>query len=290
MNYSVIIPHKNVPDLLDRCLKSIPQRSDLEIIIVDDNSDPTIVDFNKFPGLDSNNVRCYFTKDGRGAGYARNVALKESRGKWLIFADADDYFTDFFPSILDKYADDDKTDLVFFNAVGIDENGKRSFVNVQRYIDNYNNRKRHSELVLRYGCWAPWTRMIKRNIPIDHDVWFEEVPVGNDMMFVIQSTLYAKTIMVENDFVYYYFKPTWGSLTSKQRTVDNAIMRLESRFSLNSFYKSINYPYIWPIWRDYYKIKDRKSVKAVLEKHDYSITRDFINTIIYFFAKLRKTL
>ena len=39
ISYSIIIPHKNTPSLLQRCLDSIPQRSDIEIIIVDDNSD-----------------------------------------------------------------------------------------------------------------------------------------------------------------------------------------------------------------------------------------------------------
>lgn len=40
INYSIIIPHKNIPHLLQRCLKSIPRRKDVQIIIVDDNSDP----------------------------------------------------------------------------------------------------------------------------------------------------------------------------------------------------------------------------------------------------------
>ena len=36
INFSIIIPTKNIPDLLQRCLESIPQRSDIEIIVVDD--------------------------------------------------------------------------------------------------------------------------------------------------------------------------------------------------------------------------------------------------------------
>ena len=45
INYSIIIPHKNIPNLLQRCLDSIPNREDVQIIVVDDNSDPNIVDF-----------------------------------------------------------------------------------------------------------------------------------------------------------------------------------------------------------------------------------------------------
>lgn len=38
IKYSIIIPHHNVPTLLERCVNSIPQRDDIQIIVVDDNS------------------------------------------------------------------------------------------------------------------------------------------------------------------------------------------------------------------------------------------------------------
>ena len=89
--YSIIIPHKNSPELLSRCLDSIPNRDDLQVVIVDDNSDENIVDFSIFPGLSRKNTNVIFNKESRGAGYARNLGLAESNSKWLLFADADDY-------------------------------------------------------------------------------------------------------------------------------------------------------------------------------------------------------
>lgn len=44
--YSIIIPHYNVPELLQRCLNSIPNLPSFQIIIVDDCSDGKIVDFS----------------------------------------------------------------------------------------------------------------------------------------------------------------------------------------------------------------------------------------------------
>ena len=35
---TVIIPHFSIPDLLARCLDSIPQRDDVQVIVVDDHS------------------------------------------------------------------------------------------------------------------------------------------------------------------------------------------------------------------------------------------------------------
>ena len=56
INFSIIIPTKNIPDLLLRCLESIPQRSDIEIIVVDDNSDREIVDVKNYPGTNNQQV------------------------------------------------------------------------------------------------------------------------------------------------------------------------------------------------------------------------------------------
>ena len=115
INYSIIIPHKNIPDLLQRCLDSIPRRDDIQIIIVDDNSNPQKVDFENFPGLGDPCVEVYFTKEGKGAGYARNVGLKYAKGKWLFFADSDDTYT----SSFSKFLTDSKdlvADVVYFKA------------------------------------------------------------------------------------------------------------------------------------------------------------------------------
>ena len=115
INYSIIIPHKNIPDLLLRCLDSIPRRDDIQIIIVDDNSNPQKVDFENFPGLGDPCVEVYFTKEGKGAGYARNVGLKYAKGKWLFFADSDDTYT----SSFSKFLTDSKdlvADVVYFKA------------------------------------------------------------------------------------------------------------------------------------------------------------------------------
>ena len=93
-NYTIIIPHKNISTLLQRCLNSIPERPDVQVIVVDDNSDPAVVDFENFPGKDRKNTEIYLTKEGKGAGYARNVGLRHAKGEWLLFADADDFYTE----------------------------------------------------------------------------------------------------------------------------------------------------------------------------------------------------
>ena len=119
INYSIIIPHKNIPDLLQICLDSIPVRDDIEIIVVDDNRDDDIVSKSDLPGLERSDCKVIFTKEGKGAGYARNVGLDNANGKWVLFADADDYFVDDFIAKIDQYKDSD-FDIVFFRVNAVD--------------------------------------------------------------------------------------------------------------------------------------------------------------------------
>ena len=212
-SYSFIIPHKNCPDLLQRCVDSIPEREDVQIIVIDDNSDA-----DKKPSINRKGVEVVLldAEHSKGAGRARNVGLGHAKGKWLLFADADDYYTDFLPILLDKYIDDNTTDIVYLNACMFDENDDIRPFNTH-LINNYLNNVKGAEMRLRYGMWTPWSRMVKKSIVDTNSICFDELPAGNDIIFGLKCSRYAKVIRVESEIIYKYFKPRKGSCTDKAR-------------------------------------------------------------------------
>ncbi|MBQ5445892.1 MAG: glycosyltransferase family 2 protein, partial [Lachnospiraceae bacterium] len=88
--FSIIIPHYDIPDLLMRCLKSIPVSKEIQVIVVDDNSPEADTYLEKYPELSRPYLEFIRTTKGGGAGYARNIGLEHAKGEWLLFADADD--------------------------------------------------------------------------------------------------------------------------------------------------------------------------------------------------------
>ena len=90
INYSIIIPHKNNLELLRRCLISIPNRTDIQRIVVDDCSAQSTV--KELLKLEDNSTKIILTTENKGAGYARNIGLKNAVGEWIVFADSDDTF------------------------------------------------------------------------------------------------------------------------------------------------------------------------------------------------------
>ncbi|MCI5776811.1 MAG: glycosyltransferase family 2 protein [Bacteroidales bacterium] len=207
MVFSIIIPHHNIPDLLQRCLDSIPQRDDLEVIVVDDNSDPAVVDFDNFPGKDRPDVKI-LRNDKRWAGTARNKGIEVATGRWLIFADADDYFNYCFNALLDKYADSE-ADIVYFNANSLD---CECYCHTKQtdWREQHINRlfgwclegRSKGEVYLRYVWGEPWAKMFRRKMVVENNFRFDATPIHNDTTFVYMCGHYARKIEIDKHCVY----------------------------------------------------------------------------------------
>ncbi|HHN67729.1 MAG TPA: glycosyltransferase family 2 protein [Thermopetrobacter sp.] len=87
---SVIIPVFNRPALVANAIRSAlgQQFTDLEVIVVDDGSDPPLV----LPrGLrEEARLRCLRLPRNGGAAQARNAGAREARGAWFAWLDSDD--------------------------------------------------------------------------------------------------------------------------------------------------------------------------------------------------------
>jgi glycosyltransferase involved in cell wall biosynthesis len=215
ITFSIIIPHKNTPDSLERCLNSIPKKEDIQIIIVDDNSDENIVDFNNFPGLFDKYVEVHFTKENKGAGYARNVALSHANGRWLLFADADDFFTEnaFEYLFLET---DSSHEIIYFRVTSCYSDTYMNSNRADRFnqlISNFISKTNDSENLIRYKHFPPWGKMIKTELIRKNKITFDEVIAENDVMFSLLSGHFASSIIAIDKTIYCY-TVTKGSLTN----------------------------------------------------------------------------
>ena len=241
-NVSIIIPTKNIPDLLDRCLSSIPDCDAIEIIIVDDNSSSLIVDFDHYPKSKNSNVTLIRTTEGKGAGYARNKGLDIATGKWLIFADSDDFFVEGFYDIILKYIDS-SADMVLFKAGSVNsetlEPSKRSEI-INRQIENA-LKGSITAAEASITVQSPWCRLIKRSFVEKNKIRFDEVVACNDTMFTTKATCLAGKILVCNECLYvvtYRNRSLWN-----QRKTDpnNILIRLDVQIRRNIYVRKFGF-------------------------------------------------
>ena len=201
--FSIIIPHKDIPDLLVRCLKSIPVSEDIQVIVVDDNSVGADTYLERYSELSRPYLEFVRTTKGGGAGYARNVGLEHAKGKWILFADADDFYVEDMYDIICSYVDSEADVIYFKNKAVLSDNtsikaDRSSYVN--KNIDQYLTDS--DEWPMRAKMYAPWGKMIKRNFMVEHNIQFDEVMYSNDDYCSLLIGYYAKVIEVVNRVLY----------------------------------------------------------------------------------------
>lgn len=201
INYTIIIPHYNLPDLIIRCLNSIPIRDDLQILIVDDCSSKSEEMRKNVGALGRTEIQIISTPYNGGAGLARNIGLDNAVGKWIIFADADDLLADNAFDVFDKYKNS-SAESIIFNSVSVmsDDITKPSQRSPRkRLFEDYNSGKNDD---IRYDPAQPWGRMIKRDLIERHHIRFPEVRYSEDMYFAVCSSVYAQEFLVVDEIVY----------------------------------------------------------------------------------------
>ena len=139
---SIIIPCYNSAEWIEKCLKSIPKRNDIEIICIDDgSSDNTFnIIFKYFTNQKKfENWHILQSASNRGVSDARNSGIYDAQGEYILMLDSDDYiYPKVFNEIVDNYLDGEN-DMVFYN---LENNVKYIFeANQNNYQSKYGNFK-----------------------------------------------------------------------------------------------------------------------------------------------------
>ena len=202
-SYSIIIPHYNIPDLLARCLRTIPERDDVQVIVVDDQSKDSENYLETIPELHRKNVEFFIVDEKKYAGHARNVGLSHASGKWLLFADPDDFYVDGFMNITDKYLNEN-VDIIYFNTVSCDCYKTDCILQscTQPRFDKYE--KSGDDLRFRLSFTEPWAKMVRRDFVMKHQLMFQETIAHNDLLFGVKIAVLAKRTKIVNTPIYWY--------------------------------------------------------------------------------------
>ena len=115
MKVSIIVTNFNYGKYIDRCIRSCLNQNysvglknlkkDFEVIVVDDcskdNSREKIRRFNKVK-----NFRYIFNKKNIGVAASANEAIRESKGKYFVRVDSDDFISSYLINILSYFLDE----------------------------------------------------------------------------------------------------------------------------------------------------------------------------------------
>lgn len=236
-NYSVIIPFRNCTDLLRIACDSIPVRDDVQIIAVDNAKDP--IGATVIKGLGNPHIEYYISSPVKGAGCARNEGLRHAKGKFLLFLDADDYFTPDAFDIFDAELESD-CDIIYFNATSIYLRSG-ALGNRHNGIDGIIKKaiSEGNEDVLRYHFVNPVCKMVRRDIVVEHGLQFQEVPASNDLMFSVKLGHFACKVKAVDKIVYVITVGEEGTSLTKTKSLRNEEARFHVMVDWYTFLREV---------------------------------------------------
>lgn len=286
INYSVIIPHYNIPALLERCVNSIPVREDVQVIVVDDCS-PCKDELNCVIETlrKGRELEFYTTPQGGSAGRARNVGLEHAKGKWLIFADADDFFDVDFASILDDNITNE-CDVIYLKCRSVQSNDiskpSRRIIDDEKHFDtsHYEDNARYYRLEHQ----VPWGKIISRGLVSDNKIRFDETRYANDAMFAVSVGCFARNIDLINRDFYVVTEREDALCSNFFRKPGEALIRAKVALRVRKRIAEFGYP-VDNEYRMFLKIllwqKDFMGIREIYKTADnYGITREDVLAVV----------
>ena len=231
---TVIIPYFKKIKYIAKTLKSVNQQTHqkIEIIIIYDDASLEDLDYIKNLTKKNKRVRLFVNKKNLGAGLSRNKGIKYSKGRYISFLDADDFWK---PKKLERQLQimkAKKLDITHTSYEIVDKNNQLFGHRIARDFNNYNSLLRSCDIGLS-------TVMIKKSILKKNDT-FPNLKTKEDFVFWLN-------LLKKNKFIYGI-----NENLSKWRKIENSLsssilqklkdgFRVYYKYMKMSFIRSIYY-------------------------------------------------
>lgn len=286
---SIVVPIYNTEKYLGKCLDSILSQSyrNIEIICINDgSSDDSDAILLKYARMDSRIVVIERTEASGSGALPRNIGIKQSKGEFIAFVDADDYLDTYYIERLLWAAKTNEADLVLCSNYRVDENGSVIEEDTELHYEYIDKNKRVfsgfdiSDRLFQISNAAVWHRLFKKTLIINNKLLFQEnVPILDDVFFVNATLVAANRICIICDRLIYYRDRRRGSQTSQierhYESIFNAFFRLIEWMKDHNYYDLFKYSLnnwilammIW--WYSNIQDKSISSKVFLLYKNDY---------------------
>lgn len=235
---SIILPVYNAEKNVSSTIESILSQTyeNFELIIINDGSSDSSDDIcKKFQNADNRIV--YISRNNEGVSKTRNEGISLSKGKYLMFVDADDSLKNTMLEIMVKSINMSSLAICGYERI----NEKSSFC-VKKYITDEkfdaSNYDRMIEKLQNNNLFNQvWNKIfLKRNI-VNNNVKFDEsLSLGEDFRFVLDYLNYCDNVNVISDVLYRYENSTNG-LNAKVRSNILDIRLSNSKYLIDFFEK-----------------------------------------------------
>lgn len=218
---SIIMPVYNVSAHLPRAIQSALKQTkmDFELILVNDGStDDSGLICDQFAEEEPLLIQVIH-QENMGSGKARNAGMRAARGKYIYFADPDDYFK---PTLLAdnvRLADAKQAEVVVFGytreAEGNPED-RESFLPRQPHFYTKEGFRKHFRNFYHFTPYALWNKLYRRQYLRENRIWFTDQKLGQDALFNLKVFKELQHVAFGRKAYYHYVEHA-GSAVNRYR-------------------------------------------------------------------------
>lgn len=217
--FSIIVPVYNVEKYLPQCLQSIVRQTykNFEVILVDDGAKDKSGEICDQFAKNDNRIKVIHKKNG-GSSSARNVGIKKAVGKYIIFMDSDDYWSN--NSMLKQISSylGEKEELAIWKYSRCEENALLCNDGEEATVQKYSLADDYKMLIGKGILFASaWYEAIPRVWFLRHNLFFEEGVVAEDVEW------FGRLLECTNHII--YFKSPFYTYRNRCGSVSNTITK-----------------------------------------------------------------
>ena len=222
---SLIVPVFNKAPYLRECILSLVNQSfsDCEFILVNDGStDGSLTILEELQKLDSRII--LISQENNGVSSARNTAISIAKGTYLTFVDADDILDlDFVKSLYEK-AITSGAEIVasfYYTLILGNKTIQPSYFPVNKILSKEFIQEEVIPFVIQDNSFNPvCTKLFLTSLINSNAIFFpNNIPNGEDGLFVIQALHHANS-MIFIDSAGYYYREVSGSAVRNSNNKD----------------------------------------------------------------------
>lgn len=247
---SVVVPVYNTGIAVKKCVESLIHQSyqDTEIILVDDGSDyETALICDGIKQEYGDKVFVYHCKNG-GVSAARNYGIKKASGKYIFFADSDDYAESRMLEVMVGMAEQSRAQLIisgYYFDTPYSNKKKHIYESIEQKIPSMNIKTEEELKKAMVSLWDSslmyniWNKLFCLEIIKENQILFPAGKAFNEDRDFIREYLYhIHTIYVIEDCFYHYIRENGMSATDVYRP-DMLEIRKEEFKRLQIFFNNL---------------------------------------------------
>lgn len=214
---SIIMPVYNVKEYLSRAIESALNQKEIliEVILVDDGSTDGSAEICDDYAKQEPLLVKVIHQENKGSGPARNAGLDQAVGKYIYFADPDDYFDKHLLKDNCRLAKEIKPEMVVFGYTqekATAPNDREIKLPNFPQLTTQEEFRKHFNNVYHFSPYALWNKLYKRNFLEKHHIRFTKQKTGQDALFNIEVYKHLSSVSVNRKAFYHYVSHTGSSV------------------------------------------------------------------------------